>query len=798
MEARQKFRFRKGAAFFLLIFLLSPACGQRPGEPVGAPPALPLPEVRLAPFADVGLPPITPVRPALKDAQAVNQASNYKQVMEFLGIRLSETQKRFLRDHKFLLIPKSATRFKGQLSFDGCSPGYPWDEMLGLFDAVCGAGPILERKPENARLVTPDVVLHAIHKYFANSLEYLESTYLAGRLQHFLEGAQAQALQYRAQSGDKLAAHYELLAAQLTVPLILLENAAWPTVAPEEGALKAQEKKADHLDSQENALKLLDKYKNRFSPDMWAKMAAELQAIYAARGVAVSPLYGQYATEGLSLKTDYTQFTPRSHYVKSSLLRGYFRAMMYLGRNSYLLAKPEGITDALLMAHLLASPGADGRTPLEDWQTIMELTGFYTGVPDDVTYPEWRDFLVKTLGTEKFSPLEALNPVVLTKISGRLTELKPPRILADVLWGERVPFLKKAGLQESTKAWRIFGQRFTVDGWILNRLTAGQEKSDVRLPSTPSALFIPAALGDQTARKFVGAWLAKEPAFGPGEAAGFYGRLDETAAALAKIKDPEWFGSLGGAWLKLLKTLTAAYGDGYPLYMQGPIYPVKQLQTFLGSYTELKHDTLLYAKQSYAELGNGEEEGKPPPAPKGFVEPNLDFWQTLIRLVGYTEAGFKKYGLFQGELEEFGRLNLFKAQVNFYTALAIKELKGEPLTEAEYEKLRTENLSYMAQPFDPASILEDKNLRSGLIADIHTDALREQVLYEATGEPYLMLALVGNEGTVRLTTGVAYNHYEFTGDLTRRYTDADWQRLVYENPARLPAKNFWYESLISK
>ena len=91
-----------------------------------------------------------------------------------------------------------------------------------------------------------------------------------------------------------------------------------------------------------------------------------------------------------------------------------------------------------------------------------------------------------------------------------------------------------------------------------------------------------------------------------------------------------------------------------------------------------------------------------------------------------------------------------------------------------------------------------KDLRSGLIADVHTDLFKNQVLYEATGEPYIMLALVGNEGRTRLTIGVAFNHYEFTGPLTTRYTDADWWARVYETPKKLPPKNFWYGDLLVK
>jgi hypothetical protein len=584
------------------------------------------------------------------------------------------------------------------------------------------------------------------------------------------------------------------------VPLVILENAHWPSAKElEEIALRPPEApRTDDADTLANALMLLDGFKGKFSEPVFTRLAAELRLIYAARDVTPSPLYGQYAKDG-AVKADYTQFTPRSHYVKSSGLRSYFRAMMYLGRNSYLLGKNDGVSDALLVTLLLASPGPEGQPLLKDWQRLMEITGFFVGRPDDISYPEWRNFLVKVLGSEKLAAGQALDPGTLAKISQRLGELQGPRILSEVIIDPSVFTSTKEQLLESTKGFRLFGQRFTFDGWILSRLTAGQEQTPLRLPSMPSALFVPAALGDKTARGFADQYLQQLPApFTPEETARFNGRMTEVAADLGKVKDPEWFSSVGSAWLKLLGTLTSAYGPGYPLYMQDQLFPVKQVESFLGSYTELKHDTLLYAKQNYAELGGGGDEGTPPPVPKGFVEPNLPFWQNLAQLVAYVEAGYRKYGLFKGDLEEYGHLNRFKEAVAFYASLAAKELQGAPLTEAEYEKLRTEGLSYMAQPRDKNVVLEDKDKRAGLIADLHTDAVQGQILYEATGEPNVMLVLMGNEGAVRLAVGMAYNHYEFGGPLTTRYNDADWQGRVYEHRSPLPEKNFWYKSLATK
>src|SRR5207249_6647869 len=109
-----------------------------------------------------------------------------------------------------------------------------------------------------------------------------------------------------------------------------------------------------------------------------------------------------------------------------------------------------------------------------------------------------------------------------------------------------------------------------------------------------------AARRDDRARRYVSEFVSNAKTLRPVEISGFMSRLDTKSSELRKIKPEEWAGSLGSARLDLLSTLTHPCNDApYPAYMRSPVFPDKQIQTFLGSYTELKHDTLLYAKQSY-------------------------------------------------------------------------------------------------------------------------------------------------------------------------------------------------------
>ena len=183
-----------------LVFL---GCTDEKPEKKAAPaamgPAVSLPAVQPN-FAE--LPPYQAknIVPMLKERiYPVDRAMNYKQVASFLGIQLTPAQKKFLADHKFLLIPKSATKFKGKVDLSGMDED-PFDEMIGLFDEMSGASDPMRRQPENCRLVNPDVMLQALHKYFENSLEYLEKTELAVELRSFLAAMQARALDGKAKA----------------------------------------------------------------------------------------------------------------------------------------------------------------------------------------------------------------------------------------------------------------------------------------------------------------------------------------------------------------------------------------------------------------------------------------------------------------------------------------------------------------------------------------------------------------------------------------------------------------------
>ncbi|MEK7557191.1 MAG: DUF3160 domain-containing protein, partial [Patescibacteria group bacterium] len=278
-----------------------------------------------------------------------------------------------------------------------------------------------------------------------------------------------------------------------------------------------------------------------------------------------------------------------------------------------------------------------------------------------------------------------------------------------------------------------------------------------------------------------------------------------------------------------------------PQFMQSLLWDAKTLMTASGFWTELRHATLLYAKQSFAELGGGGPDEcdprKVPEPPKAYIEPQPVAYDRLYYLARKTAAGLEAQGL---ELNNLDRMRTayipLLELVRDYTG---KELSNSQLTEqvvehrdpdpedpsktcvsysiegeSEWEKLRWEMVNLMEQSLpDPVEgvVLPAKDKRAALVADVHTggdSANPRRILYEGTGVPRVIFVAVKDANGARLTTGFTYSHYEFTQLLGgSRLTDEEWQKnfyvggddydaFQYTPKGSWPVLPSWYTSLL--
>lgn len=726
--------------------------------------------------------PTLPAAPMEDKAPTIADCGNAHAIFKNLSIKLSDDQIKLLDTQRFLLIPIESTSLAEALpnSEDGDGYDFTSDEMLMAFARLGGPDDEIDRKPFNARLITPDVALHAWHCGFSRALEAAERRRLHGLLTQFLANSLTNARALRAASTEDTAMRMAWTEARFAAPWVLLgEPEPRPPTEPtydDEGRIKKPEPPP-----YEDAVKSrLTKACKLLPEAVAAALKQEISLVLAAEGFTPSPLFGQYAP---NKPADYSQFKPRSHYTKSAVLGGYFRAMMFLGRNGYELNTPEAIGDATLAALVMArAPEKKKSAPLAIWKELMEITGFFAGQSDDITYNEFSVWLKATLGNIPADPAAAISEKSTAKLAAELTKLRPPRIVSAAHTDQ------VTSPDSDPPSFRIFGQRFSWDARIFDRFT---RDSPVAMPFVPTSVMIPAAFGDPLAEKISRDFLGDNPTY----LAEFDKRLPAIRKELAAISDEASFSSMAAKQLNVIATLTRPRNENFPAFMNNDAFRAKNISSMLGSYTELKHDTVLYAKQNYAEMGEGgasDSRPKPPPPPHGLVQPDVAFWREMERLARFTEEGFERHKFFPDSGEEFSRFGMFAGDLEKFRILAEKHVAGTPLTEADWETIRTRDLCYMSEPLGSNEYAEPGDGMCAIVTDVLTDAGDGKILCQALGRPLVMLAMVGGKDGCRMVTGLAYNHFEFIQPLADgRLTDKEWQAKIYIPNPKMPKRPSW-------
>ena len=369
------------------------------------------------------------------------------------------------------------------------------------------------------------------------------------------------------------------------------------------------------------------------------------------------------------LNEDYTQYIPRGHYTKSDELKSYFKAMMWYGRMTFRVANEDETKSAALITLLL-----NNQKDYDHWNNIYEPTNFFVGKSDDLGFESYYKLLSEVYGGIPSINVLSGDEAEWDAFLAGVEKLDPPSLNSLPIFDETV----QPDRDKAIKGFRLMGQRFTLDASIFQRLVyreVGENKNKERR-MLPKGLDIPAAMGSSEALSIL-----KD--MGETSYENYPENMKKMQEQIASLPVETKTQNLYWSWLYTLNPLTEPKGEGYPSFMQNQAWTRKQLETYLSSWTELKHDTILYAKQIYAEMGGGEEEEDD----RGYVEPNAEVYARLAALTRITIDGLQSRGLLEkgtgaslAELEELA-LKL--------KTISEKELSLEPLTDEEYDLIRS-------------------------------------------------------------------------------------------------------------
>ncbi|HNQ91014.1 MAG TPA: DUF3160 domain-containing protein [Verrucomicrobiota bacterium] len=569
-----------------------------------------------------------------------------------------------------------------------------------------------------------------------------------------------------------------------------------------------------------------------------AAVAQTLSAIAAQQYVPLFPMFG-----GLRA-VDFSQFKIRGHYERSVGLGRYFQAFMWTARTELRILGTPGLADphsvrelgtAIVLARLLEQSGQEAQ-----WERLDDLIRFFVGRPDSMTLPQLQG-LLDAAGMGSLSTITSLEQLE------RLQEQLFAGTLGEQLYAGDVlasPF--GPGQAQLPRVFLFTGQRFVPDGWALAQVTFDRVLWFEDLPGLtwytkvlrryPSALDVAySVLGNGP----MGDLIAERMMDGIGgmpfrDGLPYAHNLTAVAATFDRLEPAAWEDSLYTRWLAALRALSIPMTDArFPQAMQTRPWARRVLNGQLASYTELKHDTVLYAKQPYASIIICEY-------PAGFVEPAPEFWRRMREMAEAAAAGLERlptagtiqvtpvtdpweppWGPIEVDLAVRHQARLafcrgFADRMGTLENLAAKELRQEPFTQGDIQFLRglmnRQDHGYFGATYDgwyPELYYADYGQQTGntsengsnqadpLVTDIFTappDLVDPQggVLHEATGNVDLLLITVDNGLDRMVYAGPVLSHYEFVvpGPALSRMTDSQWQGSVW------PARPGWTDSYL--
>ena len=575
----------------------------------------------------------------------------------------------------------------------------------------------------------------------------------------------------------------------------------------------------------------------------------EIELIEKHQGWEYSPIYiyqedySQYIPRG-----HYTKSEKLKNYFKALMWYGRMTALI---EGSPLLSPGESVCtgniggivseyDAriqTLQAFLLANQFSQSRDLQERWNRIYVITSFLVGFSDDLGPSEYNEVLKKLFKNEitpqeiekNYSELKETildfpyNPKIYSGL-GACELLMPCPPLSE----EEIQTLKLQAkeLLNKTKGFRLMGQRFTLDSWLFSEIVSPYSgeytgpkpllpteekpftfswddiypeyrknrpftwvKTDVKacpppamreVRGFPRGLDLMALLGSEKAKKIL-------ESSGDTQYTDYEKKFSELKIFIDSLTKEDWSKNLYLNWLYVLKSLNSEFGKGYPTFMQTEAWQDKELNTALASWTELRHDTLLYVKQSYtiAEMGGMFE-----PPVVGYVEPVPEFYARLLALTKMTNQGFKDL-IPQEELEKLmieSGLNRFAEILSKLLNISKKELENTPLNDNEYSFI--ENFGSISEDLIrtiSGGEVDPEAFKTVLVADVHTDGNTEKVLEEGVG--YIKTAVIAYrlpEGHTLIGVGPVFSYYEFKQPMDDRLTDEAWREILDSNPPPEP------------
>ena len=601
--------------------------------------------------------------------------------------------------------------------------------------------------------VSTDAILHAFHLSYDELLKLVEIYYLIPELKKLLDNAH-----FHLSSLDEKYGQIEEMKPMLRDVDVYL------TVAQ----------------------RLMNNQVDAFYPDNDTVVNEYLTAVNEEKMTSVF-----FFSDDTCREIDFSQFKPRGHYEFNEEwlwfwpfeieLPEYFQTMMWLGRLELYLDHPDynkskaikatvnrQIVDAMLVNELF-----NAEENASVWEGMEDIISFFVGVQDNVS-PVSMNQILQECGINLASELLEEKNINIFMENLRQNPFAGQQILSQVFEGN-----DNGTTRPLPSSYMPFGQRFVIDSYVTSQVVYDRiiHEGENMCRLVPSTLDVMFALGNNAATQLLIPELQEWH---------YSDNLAGLRFLIGQYGDEFWESSLYNLWLYAIQSLNPDPGtDGQPEFMKTAAWGLEKMNTQLASWAELRHDNLLYAKQSYTSNAACSH-------PKGYVEPNPEFFRRMKRLAEIAENKFLSISEKLSWDYHPSPASYFH---NFYSIcdtlqnIAGKELSNEELNDAECGFL--DKISFLGPPCDPPPmgwytklIYNNVEIREAnlVVADYHTtptDCFGTPlgwVCHAGTGfaDMAVVVAPLANGELCAFAGPVASYHEYRTSDFLR-LTDTEWE-----------------------
>ncbi|MBC8181272.1 DUF3160 domain-containing protein [candidate division KSB1 bacterium] len=505
-------------------------------------------------------------------------------------------------------------------------------------------------------------------------------------------------------------------------------------------------------------------------------------------------------------KIDFSQFMVRGHYTQEfwdqteyRTLENYFKTMMWLGRIDFLLTPPPDnpweppwtkeeirrmCLGAFMLNELVKLSGCENLMNSND-----EIVSFMVGAADNLTPDE----LSQIVDSLNFSDANELlnddsyetfqNALLTSNNSGQ-------KILSNFLLMD--PFSTEP--DTLPVSFRLMGQKFIIDSYVFSnvvydRIIYQNQKVWRPLPDPLDVMFV---LGNDNALH-----LLKDEL----DIYKYSSQLASLRYLVDSYDNDFWESTFYNLWLNSIRALNPTENtNAFPFFMKTAPWQQEKLNTQLASWAQLRHDNLLYAKQSYTG-------GTACSFPHSFIEPYPEFYKNIA---AFATNAMQRFSDDSFTSPIFNWIKIYFTNLNSHMqtleTLAQKELDHVPFTAEEIDFLK--KMLFLsgesgAPPFsgwysDLYYIPQDAAEGDFVIADVHTQPTDQpgnvvgHVLHVGTGKVNLGVFLAdspSNNYEPMCYVGPVMSYYEKVTKDFHRMTDEEWTTQVKQN--QVPTRPDW-------